>query len=147
PCAAREILREPFERRRKAELVEDGRPQLVREATHAFYQIIHHGGGLVQAPAERRGLPEGRSLCRRELQFQRSQSLAQAVVDLARNTGPLVFTNVLLPRGETAQCCARRPQLLLGSLGFRNVAVRPQRAILPAELDSHERQQPGARQT
>src|SRR2546426_8678580 len=52
-------------------------------------------------------------LCRRELQLQRRERLPQAVMDLARNAGAFVFTDVLLPGGEAAQRSARGTQLHL----------------------------------
>src|SRR5205823_9086457 len=84
----------------------------------------------------RRGIFGGR-----ELQLQRGQRLSQAVVNLARDPGALILADVLLPRGETPERGARGAQLLIGALGFRDVADGPQIALLAADLDPDEREE------
>src|SRR5207247_7240165 len=67
-----------------------------------------------------------------ELELERRERLAEAVVNLARNAGALVFTHVLLAGREAAERTTRGAELLLRAARFGDIARNPQGSLNPA---------------
>ena len=106
--APRHLPRLPFERRPQAEVVEHRRPQQQGHVAHNPNAILSQvpDTGDVALHLAHGGRRYGRAQIA-EADEQRRQRLADFIVQLARNGGPLVLLRLHQPRGEFFQLAPR----------------------------------------
>src|SRR5204863_8532286 len=127
--AARRVLDQVLDRGLEAELVEHAGAQLARDAAHDLHRFVDASRDRQIDGAELPGragalwglLPEPR-----QVEFQRGERLAELVVNLARDAGPLFLADRLQPRRQRPQLLARLLQLLRGTGAVGDVALDPE---------------------
>src|SRR5581483_2937146 len=114
---ALEVGRLPLDRGRQPEVVQDSRPQLRRRPSRRLDGLVderdHRACPLDQLAV--RLAPRSTEPSREpgELEAEAGQRLAEVVVELARDAGPLCLADRLDARRERAQLLAGRAELFL----------------------------------
>jgi hypothetical protein len=122
---ALELFHLPLQGRRKAKVVQHAGPQLGGDPPHLLDRLVgqaRHFFGLVDHGRQRVGfLPLEPGRHPGQVHLQARQTLAELVVDLARDAGAFLLAHAGQLEREEAQLFARPPQLGVGPLAFGHV--------------------------